>query len=391
MLDEMDIEGVDFALGDAPDLHEILAGLRRRKSHAVVPFAGTRAILLLTHDLVTAAFKDEETFPASAIYPATTGPVLGHTVQCMTGREHRTHRALVTPAFRRKLVDGYVETLLEPLAQELVDAFAGRGEADLVTEFTEQYAILVITRLLGLPIADERTFRRWAHDLFFYPFEPEVARHASAEFTEYLRPLLAERRHAPGADLISTLVRTEIDGERLTDEQILTFVRLLFPAGADTTVLALGNVLAGLLSHPDELAKVAGSEPDWAVEEGLRWEPPVGLLPRICPEETDWHGIRIPAGTPVIFAITAANRDPAVYPDPDSFRVDRRAMATLAFGDGPHTCLGTWLALAELKAGLKVLLARLPGLRPATGAEIRVGSRLGSALRGPAALPARWS
>ncbi|WP_020669887.1 cytochrome P450 [Amycolatopsis nigrescens] len=395
VLDVLDVEDIDFAgftASDIPDLHGTLAELRARKPYAVVPFAGTRAILLLTHDLVTAAFKDEATFPASAIYPLTTGPVLGHTIQCMAGREHRVNRALVTPAFRRKLVASYAGTLLEPLAHDLVDRFHRRDEVDLVAEFTERYPVLVITRMLGLPAGDEEVLHRWARDLFHYPMRPADAKRASAEFTAYLTPVIEARRREPGDDLISTLAGTEVEGERLSDEQILSFLRLLFPAGADTSTLALGNVLAALLTHPDELLRVR-EDPDtelsWAVEESLRWEPPVALLPRVCPAAADWHGIAIPAGTPMIFGITAANRDPGVYPDPDRFDIGRRAMATLAFGDGPHTCLGTWLALAEVRAGLKVLLHRLPEIRLVAGADARIGGRLGAALRGPAALRVR--
>ncbi|MCF2532358.1 cytochrome P450 [Yinghuangia soli] len=395
LMDVADIEGIDFAFDDILDVHAVLAGLRAKKPYAVVPWAGVRALLLLTHELVTAAFKDEASFPSAAIYSATTEAVLGHTIQCMTGEEHRINRALVAPAFRRKLMDGHVAGILEPLAHEIVDRFAGRGEADLVAEFTHQYPIQVITRLLGLPVDDEDQFRRWAHELFHYPFEPAAAERASAEFTAYVTPIVAERRANPGSDLLSTLASVQDDeGRRLSDEEILSVLRLLFPAGADTTYLGLGNALLALLTHPDQLALVR-SDPDehlpWAVEEALRWEPPVGLLPRMCPVAVrDWHGLDIPEETPLIFAITAANRDPQAYPDPDRYDVTRREMATLAFGDGPHVCLGTFLAIAEMRIALKVLLERLPGLRLEDGAEVRVKGMLTSALRGPDRLPVRF-
>ncbi|MET7303381.1 cytochrome P450 [Embleya sp. NPDC005575] len=389
-----DIEGYDFAFDDIPNLHEVIAAARARKPYAIVPFLGTRAVLFLTHDLVTAAFKDEESFPASAIYAATTEPVLGHTIQCMRGAEHRVNRKLVVPAFRRKVVTDQVEAILEPLAHELVDRFEARGEADLVTEFTHGYPVRVITRLLGLPMDDEERFRRWAVDLFHFPMAPEAAERASREFTEYVTPIVARRRIDPGDDLLSTLARTEAEGRRLTDEEILSFLRLLFPAGADTTYLGLGNALFALLTHPEQLARVLADpdeELEWAVEESLRWEPPVGLLPRVCPAPVrDWQGLGldIPAETPLIFAITAANRDPAHYPDPDVFDIGRRVRPTLAFGAGPHVCLGTWLALAEIRAALKVLLQRLPAMRPAEPTRVR--GLLGTALRGPESLRVRF-
>lgn len=390
-----DPEGIDFAFDDIPELHEVLARLRAEKPYASVPFAGTRAVLLLTRELVSAAFKDEGTFPAAAIYPLTTQPVLGRTLQCMSGREHRINRAVAAPPFRRSKVAEYVEPLLEPLAHELIDRFAARGEADLVAEFTSRYPVLLISRMLGLPAESEGTVRRWAQDLFNYPLDPDAAMAASAEFTEHVRPILDRRRREPGADLISMLVTETAEDEHLDDEQVLAFLRLLFPAGADTTVFALANTLAALLSHPDQLELVR-CDPDehvpWAIWEGLRWEPPVGLLPRICPETTTWQGIEIPAGTPMIFSINAALRDPAAHADPHRFDVTRRSADLLAFGQGPHTCLGTWFAVAELQAGLKVLLRRLPGLRLRAGCadEVRITSQVGTALRGPGELPVRW-
>lgn len=394
-LGPLDLEGIDVAFEDLPDLHAELARLRRARPYAIVPFAGTKAVLLLTHELVGAAFRDEETFPAAATYSLSTGPVLGKTLQCMAGAEHRAYRTMVSPPFRKHVVEGFLERVLEPLAHELVDRFEGRGSADLVAELTTRYPVLLICRLLGLPVEDEATVHRWAHDLFTFPMDPDGARRASRELTEFVRPILARRRLDPGDDLISLLVTQTAEGEVLDDEQVLSFVRLLFPAGADTTMLGLGNTLWALLTHPEQLdalgADPAGIAP-WATWEGLRWEPPVGLLPRMCPEDTTWHGIDIPAGTPMIFSVNAALRDPAEYPDPDRFDLSRREMCLLAFGQGRHSCIGMWLALAELTTVLTVLVERLPGLRlQAGGADaVRVVGQVGTALRGPTALPVEW-
>lgn len=394
-LDHLDIEGVDFAFQDDPDIHATLATLRARRDYAVVPFAGARAVLLLTDELVSAAFKDEASFPAAAIYQMTTGPVLGKTLQCMEGQEHRIARGIATPPFRRKKVASCVEPLLEPLAHELIDRFAGDDSVDLVAEFTTKYPVLVISRLLGLPVADEATVHRWAHDLFYFPLDPEAAMRASREFTEYVVPIVQARRRDPGDDLISMLVTESAEGEFLDDEQILSFLRLLFPAGADTTMLALGNTLSALLTHPEQLALLR-SDPDewtqWAIWEGLRWEPPVGLLPRACPEAVQWRGISIPALTPMVFSINAAHRDPAVYERPDELDITRRKTSMLSFGQGVHSCAGNWLAIAELTTALRALLERLPDLRLVPGGEdaAKVTSQVGVALRGPNALPVQW-
>ncbi|GAA4478692.1 hypothetical protein GCM10023094_22760 [Rhodococcus olei] len=395
VLGDVDIEGVDFALEDHPDIHVVLEKLRDAGSHAIVPFAGVKAILLLTNDLVSAAFKDEDVFPASAVYQMTTGPVLGKTLQCMAGDEHRKNRALVSPSFQRKRVTEMVTPLLEPLAHEIIDRFAAHGSVDLVAEFTTRYPVLLISRLMGLPVQDEATVHRWAHDLFYFPFDPEAAMRASQDFTDFVTPIIAERRRNPGDDLISVLVTEDIEGETLDDEEVLSFLRLLFPAGADTTMLALGNTLSALLTHPDQMELLRSDLDEhaiWAVWEGLRWEPPVGLLPRACPEATSWNGIDIPALTPMVFSINAANRDPAVYPDPHEFDITRRKQAMLSFGRGPHSCAGNWLALAELETALKALLERLPGLRlrDRDDTDATITSQVGVALRGPNALNVEW-
>jgi cytochrome P450 len=386
-----DIEGIDFVLDDQPDLHAVLAELRSRRDYAIVPFAGTRAIILLTQELVAAGFRDETTFPSWAAYSLTTGPVWGHTIQCMTGREHRINRAIVSTPLRRNQVAKYTEPIIAPVINELIDRFAHRGEADLIPEFTQRFSLLINNRMLGIPVEDEETVYRWAQGLLHYAIAPEEAKRCARELSEYVLPIIADRRRNPGDDLISRIVtETTEDGEQLDDEQVLSFVRLLYPVGADTTMLAMGNILAALLTHPDQL-ELLRSDPDehmeWAIWEALRWEAPVGMLPRACPEAVTWRGIDIPAFTPMVFAINAANRDPAVYPDPDRFDITRRATPLVAFGQGPHSCIGNWLAFRELTTALRALLERLPNMRLASGASVKITSQVVTTLRAPNSLP----
>lgn len=299
-LGSLDVEGIDFAFDDQPDLHAALARLRARKPYAIVPFAGVRAVLLLTDELVRAAFRDEATFPAAPAYAMTTEPVFGRTVLSMSGAEHRASRSVVSAPLRRTRVRDYLEPVIEPVINELIDQFAARGTADLVVEFTHRYSLLIISRLLGFPVDDEAKIYRWAQAMIQYPFDPPTAVTCAAEFTAYVAPLLAARRREPGDDMISMLVtETTEDGGALSDEEILTFLRMLFPLGADTTTLALGNILSALLNHPGQL-DLLRSDPDRylqsAVWEGLRWEPAVGMLPRACPEAATWQGSTSPLG-----------------------------------------------------------------------------------------------
>jgi cytochrome P450 len=379
----------DFAL-DVPHFHEELARLRREHPVAYVPFHGGTAYLLTRYEDVERAFLDEATLPAEAAYRLHSEPVMGRTLQCMTGSEHARNRALVFPAFRARLMPDYVAPILAPVAHQLIDRFIDRGHADLVSEFTKQYPFTVITRLLGIPPRNEGDIQRWAIALLTFPWDPDGALAASREFTQYLTPIVAERRVNPGIDLISTLATAVVDGERLSDEEIFSFVRVLFPAGADTTYLGLGSLLYALMTHPEAMARVR-ADPDsrrLAIEEALRWQPPVSVMPRFAPVDTDQFGPLIPAGSHVLFGVAAANRDPSVFDDPDRFDIDRASKGNLTFGFGMHYCVGAHLARAELAAALDVILERLDDLRLADDAPTRM---VGSVLRGPDTLPVTFT
>lgn len=381
---------IDVLLDDLPDV----AGTQHEmRAHGPAVWArgfGEPALLLLTHELVNAAFRDEDTFPAAAFYGTTVTDVLGRNLQCMYGDEHRLNRALVSPAFRQRLMPGLVAPLLEPVAHELIDRFEAQGEADLVADFTSRYPFIVITRLLGLPRHSEEEVKRWAIAMLDIQRNYDFALQCSREFIEFVDPILQRRRDDPGDDLISTLATAEVDGQRLTDEEIFNFLRLLFPAGADTTYLGLGNTLYSLLTHPDQMAIVLDdleNEARWAAEEGIRLDPPTAWIPRRSPRDLEWRGIEIPEGTLMLLGIMAANRDPAVFPDPDRFDVTRRPQSVMTFGFGTHFCLGAHLARAELDIALRVILQRLPNLRLAETDGVRITGTIHHLLRGPNRLP----
>jgi cytochrome P450 len=380
---------LDFAHAPLPDLHAVLEGLRAHGPVVPVRYHGEPTWLILAHEELSAAFADDETFPSKAIYERHSLPVMGKTIQCMAGDEHRRNRALVSHAFRPTLMRRAVETLLEPLADELIDRFAARGAADLVPEFARRFPFLAITRLLGIPVADEDRLLEWAQKLIEYPWDPEGALRGSREFTAYLRELVAERRARPGEDLVSELAHLVLDGERLSDEEIFSFFRLLFPAGSDTTYKNLGSLLATVLARP-EVVELARAHPDAIpaiVDEGLRFEPPVALLPRACGKDVHWAGVHLAAGAPLLYGIAAANRDPAVFADPHRFDPARKPNRHLSFGHGLHFCLGSHLARRELEVALAALLRRLPGLALAEREPPRI---VGAVIRGPERVRARW-
>ena len=390
--DTLDTE-IDVILEDLPDVAGTIAAFRAEKPAMWGRAFGAPTLLLLTHELVQAALLDEDTFPSAAFYGNVVTDVLGRNLQCMHGDEHRINRALVSPAFRQRLMPGLVGPLLEPVAHELLDRIESRGEADLVADFTSRYPFLIITRLLGLPRHTEEEVRHWGITMLDIQKNYDGALRASREFMEFVDPILQQRRDEPGDDLLSTLATTEEEGQRLTDEEIFNFLRLLFPAGADTTYLGLGSTIYRLLTNPEQLECVLANPSEecrWAGEEALRLDPPTSWIPRLNPHEVEWHGIEIPAGAPMMLGIMAANRDPAVYEDPDRFDVKRRAQVVMTFGYGAHFCLGAHLARAELQVALQVILERLPNLRLTTTDGVRITGTIHHLLRGPNRLPVAW-
>ncbi|MEE2665690.1 MAG: cytochrome P450 [Myxococcota bacterium] len=387
MADSLD---VDFGRDPLPDLHAVLAELRGRHRIARVRYDGGDAWLILRHVDLAAALRNDPTFPAEAAYRRFAEPAQGRTMQCMAPQEHRRQRALVAPWFSPSAIAELVPTLLEPLARELIERFASSGEADLVRDLTRPFPFAVIRSLLGLPEGDEAVLQGWAHGLLSHRIDPEGARAARAGFTRYLAPVLAQRRRAPEDDWLSRLASAEVDGTPLADEEIFSFVRLLFPAGADTTYLALGNLLMNVIAHPalhDSLRHDAGAR-QRAVEEGLRFEPAVALQPRVASSRgARIAELEIPPDAWVLFGLASANRDPAVFDDPELFDIDRTERASLAFGAGTHHCLGSHLARAEMEVVLRAVFERLANLRLAAGAE---PTARGAIFRGPRSLRIRF-
>ncbi|HLG92435.1 MAG TPA: cytochrome P450, partial [Acidimicrobiales bacterium] len=294
------------------------------------------------------------------------GPVMGeHIILGMDAPEHRRHRALVSAAFQAKALQRFEQELVAKVVSELIDAFEDHGRAELVRQFTFLFPIRVIARILGLPPEDHADFQRWTVAIVGAQGNWEGGLEASKELAEYLAPILEERRARPADDLISQLAQAEIDGDRLSDEEIFSFVRLLLPAGAETTYRSSGNLIYLLLSHPDQLEAVRRDRQlvPQAIEEALRLEPPLLITSRLCVGDAEVGGTRVPAGSQVVVMLGSANRDEERYPDPDRFDVFRQPQPHVSFGHGPHLCLGMHLARLETKVALNALLDRLPGLR----------------------------
>ena len=347
---------------------------------------GPEVFTAFSYDAVQTVLRDGETF-SSAGYADVMGAVMGHTILEMDEPEHHTYRGLVQQAFSRKAMERWEEEAVGPIVDECIDAFIERGNAELVRELTLPFPVNVIASMLGLPRADLPQFHRWAIELISVSFDWERGTRASAQLRDYFAGVLAERRVHPANDLMSILAVSELDGQHLTDEEIFAFLRLLLPAGAETTYRSSSNLLFGLLTHPDQLDALRADRAlmPKAIEEGLRWEPPLTTIVRTATRDTVVDGVDVPAGAVVITNMGSANHDEKYWERSEEFDIHREQRQHLAFAFGPHMCLGMHLARMETRVVLERIFDRLPNLRLDPTAD--APQITGMTFRAPPALP----
>jgi cytochrome P450 len=312
----------------------------------------------------------------------------------MDAPEHQRHRGLVSVAFRQSTLARWEESLVGRVVNELIDGFIDRGRADLVAEYTFAFPAKVISGILGLPEEDYEQFQRWAVGIISVFRDWDYGVQCANELRDYLERIVDERRTDPRDDLITDLVTAELDRAKLDDEEIYSFLRMLLPAGIETTYRSSGNLLYLLLTHPEQLDAVRNDRAliPQAIEEGLRYETPVLLTPRVATTETELRGVDIPAGAVVTSVVGSANRDPDAYQNPETFDIFREARQHLSFGTGPHLCLGMHLARLETRVALNALFDRLLDLRLDHDEAQRIDAHIhGDGLfRNPTALPVIW-
>jgi cytochrome P450 len=342
-------------------------------------------------DEAVQVLRDNDTY-SSSVYEGIMGLVMGKTILQMDEPEHRLHRALVSPTFRSKVLERWEGDLVQRVVDELLDDFAADGSADLVQQLTFHFPVQVIAEILGLPRADFPRFQRWAIEITSVTANWDRGVAASEALRDYFAGVVEERRVRPADDLISDLLTVEVDGRRLDDEEIFSFLRLLLPAGVETTYRASGNLLYGLLTNPDQLRAVREDRsllPD-AFEETIRWEPPVTVILRRAMADTELAGVPVTAGADVGLLLGSANRDERKYEHPDRFDLFRESRQSLGFGFGVHVCLGMHLARMETRVAVNALLDRMPDLAldPAPDQDLHIK---GMAFRSPIALPVAFT
>ena len=340
-----------------------------------------------SHDEAVAVLLDDKRFvrdPALALAPEELAAFQAGAPEALAfieshmlnkdGDEHRRLRKLVTKAFTPRMVE-QLRPRIQEIADGLIDAVEARGEMELIDDFAFPLPITVIAEMLGIPVSDRDSFRRWSNTLVtpaLTPEDVEMFTTLIGEFVAYLRDLFAQRRSEPGKDLVSALLEVEEGGDTLSEQELSSMVALLIIAGHETTVSLIGNAVLALLQHPEQRAKLAGdpAQTARAVEELLRYDSPVErTLNRWAATDVELAGQTIKKGDGVIVIVGSANRDASRFHDPDTLDLERDDLKHLAFGRGSHYCLGAPLARVEAEIALTTLLRRLPGLRLAMSAD----------------------
>ena len=340
---------------------------------------------LFDFESVFAAFRDDELF-ASELYNNTIGLVFGPTILGMHGKQHHDHRSLVSKAFKQSALNQWEPEVIDPICDQLVDEFKNDGEADLVKALTFEFPTRVTAALLGLPQEDLETFRRLSLDLISITEDIEAGLTASVELGTYFQEQVDQRRRTMTEDIIGDLVAAEIDGVKLTDEAIISFLRLLLPAGLETTYRSSGNLLQLLLTNPDQLEALQQDRDliPAAIEEGIRYETPLVLVARNTTRDVELHGRTIPEGAQVNLCMGSANRDENRWENPDVFDIHRPRRAHISFAGGIHSCLGMHLARVETKAMLNSLFDRTTDIQLASDDDTKI---VGMPFRSPKRLP----
>ncbi|XRQ14320.1 cytochrome P450 family protein [Actinomadura welshii] len=390
---------LEFLLGRAFSEDPYPAYAELRKSGPVHPIdfpRGATAFLVVDHEHGRAALSDPRLSKdvAHSAVPVDGEQFFGGTMLAMDPPDHTRLRGLMAKAFTARRVER-LRPRVQDITDGLLDGIAARGRADLIEEFAVPLPVQVICELLGVPASDRARFREWTAVLTVPALTAEARgrrRETARAFHGYLSTIIAERRARPEDDLVSALIAARDGDAALTEAELLDGIALLLIAGHETTVNLVGNGVLALLRAPGQL-RLLRERPDLlpaAVEELLRYDGPVQRASqRIALEDMEIAGTPIPKGAWVHVSLGAADRDPAVFDAPDRLDVTRAAKGHVAFGHGPHFCLGAPLARLEGQVAIGALLDRFPDLALAVPPDELRHHRTASIVRGLTSLPVR--
>jgi cytochrome P450 len=373
----------------AGTVHELL-GHEMEGGFQGLPEPGRPHFSAFSYAACSEAFRDDGLFTSSPVeVRGDEGAGVNASMLYMNGPRHRRYRSLVQPSFVPAQAKWWIENWINVTVNALIDGFETDGRAELNVDFDAAIPMLTITGSFGIDVDDALDIRA------------ALARSQSGEVSEgyatmhrILMPIIAARRERPQDDLISVLCQAEMKDDegihRLDDQQIFGFSYLLLAAGSGTTWKQLGITLTALLTNPEFLARISDDRSLLrpAIEESLRWTSTDPTFARYVARDADFYGLEVPAGSVMHMCLGAANRDPQRWEDPDTYDIDRPVLPSLAFGSGPHICLGMHVARAEIHTAISALLDRLPNLRLDPDADQpRI---VGMYERGPTEIPVLW-
>lgn len=340
-----------------------------RDDHPVYVDPDGRFVALSRFDDVWDSVHDHDRFSSDAAEARGLLPMMIY----FDPPRHTANRAIVSRAFTPKRIAG-IESIVVEVAERLCDQMAIEGEFDFQHRYAAPLPAMVVGRLIGVPDDMIDDFARWTETFLEINDAEQFAANATSIYDAFTG-LLAERRARPTDDLMSALLAAEIDGERLTTDELLGFCMLLILAGNDTTSSLLGNGLVLLDRHPEQRQLVMAEPERWpaAIEEMLRYDSPAQALPRTTTVDVELHGTTIPADTRVLLLWGAANHDEREFDDPERFDIDRSIRRHLALGHGIHHCLGANLARLEARVAFTTFFTRF-GAPRLTGEPERVVS-----------------
>ena len=326
-----------------------------------------------TYDGVLAAERDPATFSNALGSRPDTGPLPW--MIDLDGSDHTKRRKLVSRGFTPGRVRAH-EPHVRDLCDHLIDAVCEQGTCDAVADLAAPLPMIVIGDMLGVPAGDRDDLLRWSHGMLEAltgaPEGYETAADAFASYVAYAHGVIADRRAAPRDDLFSALVHAEVDGERLTDDEIVFESLLLLIGGDETTRHVIAGGLEQLLAHPDQQRRLTDDRSllPTAVEEMLRWVSPIKSMARTTTRDAELCGTPLPQGSKLVLLFESANFDDQQFDSPETFDITRAPNEHLAFGFGPHVCLGASLARTEIRAMVDRVLDRLPDLHVTPGGEL---------------------
>jgi cytochrome P450 len=390
-------------IGGADETHATLASLRAKcpvgpgslsgrfgaEGVDTLLYAEDEQATTLSFRAAEQVLKDPTRFSAS--WYANVFAVVGKTMIEMDTPEHQRYRNLIQPAFTKKVMDAWGANWVRDLVDGIIDGFVEDKRAELSHQFAFDYPMRVIARAAGVAGEKFSDFHRDSVIMFNQGLAEEPRRAAAERMGAHIQRMIAERRDSSGSDLVSVLLRAQValpDGRMviLSDEEVVAFVRLLVPSGSQTVYRGITNTLFGLLTHPEQLEAVRKDRSliPVAIEEGLRWEPPVVMTVRQVTASTEIDGVPLPAEGAINVCLAAGNRDHSRWSHPEEFDIGRNPQGHLSFGAGPHICLGIHMARMEMRVAIEALLDRLPNLRldptvgptRVTGLHYRTADRL---------------